>query len=134
LLNAADQEVPGVSFVGGVTVEVTAAGGGPPGQRIGFAPDALDFGQVALGMSSRRVLRISNFGFSELQVVDLQASGNEFRLFSAAPFVVSPFGFVELTVEFAPETAGDLSADLLIQSNDPQQPEVHVPLVGRATP
>ncbi len=141
LLDAADQEVSGVSFLGGVDVSVVdALGGGPPGQKIGFAPELLDFGQVDVGATSRKTLRISNFGFSELEVVDVASSLPEFTSFFVSSFTVPPFGFVELTVEFSPASPGMLSGDLMVESDDPQQPdtdgdgfgEVRVPLLGRS--
>jgi hypothetical protein len=142
LFNAADQEVAGVRFVGGVTVEVNASGGGPPGQKIGFSPEVLDFGRVALGESSRKRLRISNFGFSDLELRDVTPTRPEFTSFfgtgcdetqpGVGCFTVPPFGFVELMVEFSPTQHGVFSADLLIESNDPRASRTHVPLVGRS--
>ena len=132
--------ISGVSFVGGVDVSVTSVlSGGPPGQKIGFAPESLDFGHVEVGATSRRTLRISNFGFSDLEVVDVRSTPpEEFRSFFVAPFTIVPFGFAELTVEFSPAIAGQFSAELVIESDDPQRPdtnddgygEVRVPLSG----
>ena len=126
--------------MGGVGVSVDALGGGPPGQKIGFAPALLDFGQVDIGTTSSKTLRISNFGFSELEVVDVGSTLPEFTSFFVSSFTVPPFGFVELTVEFTPTIEGTYSGDLVIESNDPQQPdtdgdgfgEVRVPLLGQS--
>jgi hypothetical protein len=139
LLDAADQEVSGVRFLGGVDVRVDTVTEGPPGQKIGFSPGLLNFSQVDVGATSRKTLRISNFGFSELTVVDVASSLPEFTSFFVSSFTVPPFGFVELTVEFSPASPGMLSGDLVIESDDPQQPdtdldgfgEVRVPLSGR---
>jgi len=140
LLDAENQGVTGVSFMGGVDVSVTDAhGGGPPGQKIGFAPESLDFGQVDTGMTSRKTLRISNFGFSELAVDDVESTlPEEFTSFFISPFTVAPFSFVELTVEFSPTEVGLFSGELVIESDDPQRPdtdgdgfgEIRVPLSG----
>ncbi len=140
LLDAANREVSAVSFVGGVDVSVEAEEGEEtPGQKIGFAPELLDFGQVGVGATSPRTLRISNFGFSELTVVDVSSTlPAEFASFFTSSFTVPPFGFVELTVEFSPERVGLFSGDLVIESDDPQQPdtdgdgfgEIRAPLLG----
>ena len=129
-----------MSFLGGVVVTVDALAGGSPAQKIGFFPKLLDFGPVDIGTTSRKTLRISNFGFSELTVVDVGSTLPEFMSFFVSSFSVPPFGFVELTVEFSPASPGMLSGDLVIESDDPQQPdtdgdgfgEVRVPLLGQS--
>ena len=44
---------------------------------------------------------------------------------------IPPFGFVELTVVFAPMQTGDFSAELVIESDDPSRATVRVALFGR---
>lgn len=134
LLDTTGQPAPGVTFRGGVEVRVSAAGAGPPSQKIGFFPAAIDFGQVDPGGTARRRLRISNFGFSDLEVRDVGVSLPEFSSFFGAAFTVPPFGFVELGVEFDPERSGFFSGDLVIASDDQRQPAIFVPLAGNSDP
>jgi len=131
-LNAADQAVSGIEFIGGVRVEVRASSGGPPGQRIAFAPASIDFGDVEPGRTLRRVLRVSNFGFSTLTVAGVSSARPEFRPLSSGSFRVPPFGFVGLPVEFAPDRGGLFAAELRIESDDPQRSVVFAPLSGRS--
>ncbi len=131
LLDSKGTPVSGVQFIGGVAVDVSSTGGGLPGQKVGYSPELLDFGQVAPGMSSRKRLRISNFGFSDLDVADIFSTLPEFSSFFGAAFTIPPFGFVELTVEFTPARIGFFSTDLLVRSNDPQRPEMFAPLLGK---
>ncbi len=133
LLDSGGARVPGVDFVGGITVDVSSTGGGLPGQKVGFSPGLLDFGQVAPGMSARKRLRISNFGFSDLDVADVFLSLPEFSSFFGAAFTIPPFGFVELPVEFTPDRLGFFSTDLIVFSNDPQRPELFAPLLGNTS-
>ena len=46
---------------------------------------------------------------------------------------IAPFGFIELVVEFTPPREGEFSGDLVIDSNDPGQPSIRVPVLGRAS-
>ncbi len=90
-LRSSVKGVLGVTFLGGVDVIVDAPAGGPPGQRIGFAPELLDFGRVDVGVASRKTLRISNFGFSELEVSNVTSTLPDFTsFFKASHFVVPP--------------------------------------------
>jgi len=123
--------VPPEKFIGGAAVSVAATAGGPPGQKIGFAPALLDFGQVEPGEISRRTLRISNFGFSELEVLDVTSVLPEFSSFFSAGFAIPPFGSVEIPVEFSHEATGLFSVDLVIESSDPQNRLVRVPMLAR---
>jgi hypothetical protein len=141
LLNAAGQDVPGVRFVSESIVQVDASGGGAPGQKIAYAPDVLDFGDPALGTAVKKVLRLSNFGFSELRVTSVASTLPEFSTYFTCDSAgqetscpsVPPYGFVELPVVFSTARAGVLAATLVIDSDDPQQPEIYVPLVGRSS-
>jgi hypothetical protein len=140
LLDAANQPVGEVGFVGSPVVRVNALAGGPPGQKIGVGPERLDFGRVEPGQTSRKTLRISNFGFSELTVTGLSATLAEFSSFFVASFSVPPFGSLQLAVEFSPAAPGVFSGELVIESDDPRHAdtdgdgfgELHVPLSGRS--
>ena len=129
LLSAAGDEVSGVSFIGGVQVDVNDLGGSDPGQRIGLSPASIEFGRAAPDTSSRERLRISNFGFSDLRILDV-TTAVPFSSFFSSAFDIPPFGFVELTVEFSPTAPGPYSEDLVIESDDPQRPLAIVPLEG----
>ena len=128
-LNAAGDAVPGVSFIGGVQVDVDDLGAGDPGQRIGLSPGSIEFGRVSVASTARRTLRISNFGFSDLRIEDVTTI-DPFSSFFRSAFDIPPFGFVELSVEFSPPSPGQYLEDLVIRSDDPDRFLVIVPLEG----
>jgi hypothetical protein len=132
LLNAAEQEVPGVTFVGPVSVAVEATGEDPVAQRIGVVPQRLDFGTLSLGMTTSRTLKISNFGFSDVDVVDVASTVSDFSSFFGSTFTISEFGFTELTVEYSAQGAGLFAGELVIDLRGPGDVEVRVPVLGRA--
>jgi hypothetical protein len=135
LLDTTGLPVPGLAFPDGPDLTVDASAGGPPGQRIGFAPAVVDFGEVAPGATARRRLRLSNFGFSELRLDGATPSlGSIFAAYLTPPATIESFGFVEITLDFLPTQAGIVSADLTVLSNDPETPTLRVPLVGRSAP
>ena len=132
LLDTEDETVDGVTFEGSLAVTVNPFGESLPGQKIGFFPGRLEFGDVDPGARVRQKLRISNFGFSDLRVPEIGVSHPEFSSFFSSAFSIPPFGFVRLVVEFSPERLGFFSADLVISSDDPQRLETFVPLIGRS--
>ncbi len=131
LLNSSNETVPGVEFVGATVVLVDSLAGGAPGQRIGTFPTLVNFGKADPGTSSSKRLRISNFGFDDLAVTDIRSSAAEYVTFFTSPFTIPPFGSVEITLLFQPDRLGPIAGELIIVSNDPVQPELHVPLLGR---
>ena len=102
------------------------------GQKIGLFPQTLDFGIVTLGHDATRSLRISNLGFSNLEVRDATITGVGYDSYFSSPFVIPPFAFVTLTVVFSPEHEGSHSAEIVIESNDPKRPHASVTLLGTA--
>jgi hypothetical protein len=130
ILTASGRQVS-VIFQGGARIAVASANSDARGQRIGAAPLPLDFGLVAIGSSTQRMLRISNFGFSELTVTGVVSELPEVTTLFSSAFTVPPFGFVELPVIFSPALDGLFSGDLVIASDDPTRPEFRVPMAGR---
>jgi hypothetical protein len=127
-----EQGVSGVSFLGPVSVEVEATGEDPIAQRIGVAPQKLDFGALSSGTASSRTMRISNFGFADVDVLDVTSTLSDFTSFFSAPFTISPFGFVELTVEYLAERAGFFAGELVIELGGPGDVDLRVPVLGRS--
>jgi hypothetical protein len=129
-LDASDQEVAGIGFSSGAVVTVGAPAGGPPGQRIAVSPDVIDFGRADPGASVSRRARVTNLGFSDLSVGRINSLAPEFGVSSLEPFTIPPFGFVDVPVRFQAEGAGIFSGELVVESDDPEQPRVGVGLVG----
>lgn len=114
LLDAAGQPVAGVSFGIGAMVQVTSAAGSPGG-KVG-APAVLRFDHVTVGSFSRRLLRLSNFGSSDLMVRNVTTTTSEFATYFTGPFELPAYGYVDLTVEFTPEGHGPRSGEIDIDT------------------
>ena len=143
LLDGEFASVAGIQFVGAASVAVDDTGGGEPGKKIGSSPPSLVFGETMAGSTSQRILRVSNFGFAPLEIQQASicpagslppcpAGAAPFRTFLSPPAIVPAFGFIEVTVEFEPTTAGTFEAELTLDSDDRNRPRTVVPLSGAA--
>ncbi|MEO1338296.1 MAG: choice-of-anchor D domain-containing protein [Myxococcota bacterium] len=96
----------------------------------------LNFEEAVLGQTStsRRVLRIGNRGLALLVLQDIRVEGpgaDHFRL-GLRPQTIAPGQFGSLDIRFAPTTAAEHSAQLVVDSNDVRQSEAIWPLHGAA--
>ncbi len=107
--------------------------------KIEVVPDRLDFGKVAAGTQVTALLKIGNIGraildISWVTVGERLVPLGPFRLgpgLSVGPFSLSPGGSTLLLVIFSPTEAGEFKDKIIINSNDPQRPQVEIPLTGR---
>ncbi|MCP3978886.1 MAG: choice-of-anchor D domain-containing protein [bacterium] len=135
LFDADGDAVSDLEFRGAAMVSVGVEDDSPPGQKVAVAPEMLDFGVVEPGRSVRRSLRVSNFGFSDLEVVGVTSSRAEFVAPGIESFPVSipPFGHVDVPVLFETLGAGLFSAVVHVESDDPQRPTVFASVIARST-
>ena len=92
-------------------------------------PDALDFGEVVVGLTASETLSIENTGNVALLVEDISVNGDGFSI-SAAELNIAPFSSAELTVEYAPDAAGADSGVLTFTTSDSDAPQGTVDLSG----
>ncbi|MGQ9810917.1 MAG: S8 family serine peptidase, partial [bacterium] len=92
-------------------------------------PSEVDFGSVFLGYSTLRQLRVINLGTDVLTVSDIVPGSAEYGV-DITSFTLNPYQQILLTVSFAPAEVGDRSSVLTIYSDDPDEPEVVIPLTG----
>lgn len=116
---------------------LTRLGSGRDGEGvpdIAVEPASVDFGTLSGVESARAVVTIQNVG-SDSIVLDV----NRLRLEGGGSFsIVDPpptFGLLggesrDVTVTFSPETPEEHRATLAIESNDPDEPVLNVPIVG----
>ncbi len=109
-------------------VVVSGAALGVP--RLAVEPLTLDFGTVALGQSSQRILTLRNVGSGELLVSDLHSDQPAFAVSAPTRFGLEPGTQREVILQLAPVSAGPQQGTLTIVSDDSAQPEVAVALVG----
>lgn len=111
------------------------AGDGPapeePVPDIRVHPDAVDFGAIAADESAHAAVTVRNAGDGVLHVTDFHVNGG-------APVHVEHAGALDiehgnelfLDLTWAPGADIPLESDLVIQSDDPDEPKVKVPLTG----
>ena len=119
---------------GGTTIDVPLSGQGVD-RHIAVQPGNLTFprtfrnpaepAQIALG--------VRNTGEAPLAISMAVVGGAgraAFRLVSDIPMVVSPNARETVTVEFAPDAAGEFEAELIVTNDDSDSPMVRVGLSG----
>ncbi|MDH3745345.1 MAG: hypothetical protein OES47_09615 [Acidobacteriota bacterium] len=103
-----------------------------PGLRV--IPRGIDFGEVGVKDSRVEILELRNEGDAALAISDLtlMSEGGHFGFPSmpVPPIVLPPNTSASLLVEFAPTEGGDLSGAVTIESDDPDDPLLIVPLAG----
>ncbi len=107
--------------------------------RIEVVPVALDFGEVTVGKQSSALFRIRNTGSAVLAVswVGIGITPVVQGPFSltwphTVPFSLSPGGTTApFLVVFSPTSAGEFKDRVIINSNDPQRPQVEILVAGR---
>lgn len=108
----------------------------PPSEgtpHIAFDPNPVDYGVVPAGESSSRILTLSSVGDTTLNVTAMQiGDGREtFTLLEPVLGSFEPGAFTELTVTYISD-GSETSGDLQILSNDPDSPNLTVPLLADA--
>ncbi len=115
-------------------VDVALSGNTPEQQvdppTIVLDPEALDFGRVAVEDDRSLAVTITNGG-DELLIIDaIDLEEGVFTVDFNDPIEIEGGQAFELVVTFAPEAAEDYAADMTINSNDPENGAVVVPLAG----
>jgi hypothetical protein len=91
--------------------------------------DTLDFGGHFVGATDDKSFLISNRGFDPLIITDIISSHLDYTV-TPTNFTLNPYENQEITVTFVPGSVGNLSGNLTIQSNDPDEPSYTVLLFG----
>jgi subtilisin-like proprotein convertase family protein len=92
---------------------------------------SLNFGNLSLGGSSTRILRIRNQGTETLNLTGVGILGGGFNLLTTPTDLSLDVGETTwFTVEFSPTTAGPNNATLIINSNDTNESNFTIQLTG----
>jgi hypothetical protein len=113
-----------------VQVRLQGNGGGPD---IEVTPSTINFGQVSLLAPARRNILIENTGFAPLVLSELlpDADGTmSFTSPTALPGPIAPGSSAVVVVEFQPSREGRLTSRFVIKSNDADEAEKVVTLIG----
>jgi pimeloyl-ACP methyl ester carboxylesterase len=102
--------------------------------KIEVTPASLDFGLVPVTESKRLPITIRNLGEGILSVESLASNNAAFGAITGTPPLrIAPGASADVTVEFSPCSDGSHEGELLIRSNDPEQPITNVRLLGSGT-
>lgn len=115
-----------------LTVNLVWLGGAP---EIEVTPEAIEFGQVEVGVQQSAFVTVANTGDAPLTVESLtilQGEGTDFGFMplEQLPLAIEPNTMVEMEVVFMPSAEGPYEAIFQIVSDDPEQSLVEVMLTG----
>jgi len=104
------------------------------GPDVSLAPSAVDFGDVAIGVSAEQLVTLSNLGTTELTLFDIYLEGGiDFSQVNDCPASLLPLEACQIAVTFTPSVDGVFSDTLTVLSDDPDQPAASVSLSGTGT-
>ena len=102
----------------------------PPLPVISVEPQALDFGEVAVGETEELTVTISSDGNTDLVISDVTIAGDGFTSEFEQELTIPTGESSDLTVIFEPPEGGEHQGTLTIHSDDEDNPEVDVSLTG----
>jgi hypothetical protein len=97
---------------------------------ISVSPSSLDFGSVKIKRSLKKILKIANNGTGDLKITLEGPAGSDFIIAGSTSVTVKPNKTYNLSITFKPSSAGNKTAILTVNSNDPNAQTVSVPLSG----
>ncbi|MBT7619276.1 MAG: choice-of-anchor D domain-containing protein, partial [Calditrichaeota bacterium] len=101
-----------------------------PIPEIEVIPPEAHFGEVEVGDDTMIPLMIYNRGRENLNITNISKNLEEFRVEFYEEFTILPDSSRRLTVEFYPVSRDTLLDTISIASNDPNTPEILIPLSG----
>jgi hypothetical protein len=122
---------PDVSDLG---VPLSGLGVATPVPALTIEPTSYDYGDVFDGAAAGRMFEVRNDGTATLSVTMTSLVGADAAAFSidtgGGPFALGPGEARDLEITFRPPAAGPVSASFRLESNDPDEPSLDVPLSG----
>jgi hypothetical protein len=112
-------------------IPLQGSGGGPD---IDVTPPQVNFGLTSLLAPSQKTVLISNTGFEDLSIREIvvdSAGTGAFTSEDASADIIPPGGTKSITVLFSPQEEGRVETRMRILSNDQDEPEFDVRLVGQ---
>ena len=104
--------------------------------RISITPENISFGSVQAGLSAQQSVTITNTGNTGLGLNNIFVDGTDADVFTVTNQCgssLAPEASCAVDVTFAPSTEGTRNATLTIESTDPENESVSVPLSGKGT-
>jgi subtilisin family serine protease len=94
------------------------------------ATGAASFTQVFLGASAVDTLVVENAGCATLTVHSITTTAGDFTVEPAGPFTIEARSWREILVTFAPTTPGVATTQIVVASDDPDEPYVSLAAEG----
>jgi hypothetical protein len=97
---------------------------------LALTPSSVTFGNVPVGAPNSQTIQISNSGTAVLTISQLSVTGSGFSTISVGlPLSINPGASSRFNVQFAPQSAGNISGLVSLVSNAPSSPAT-LPLTG----
>jgi hypothetical protein len=107
---------------------------GDSSPHIWISETDIDFGVQYLNYPTANHLVLQNHGFDILELSSIYISGSGFSLVGSLPTQLDPGQEDILEIEFTAANTGIFIADLIIQSNDPDNSVLNIGLTGECIP
>lgn len=105
--------------------------GEPP--AVSVSPPNIDLGSIRLGETAAAIITIQNTGRADLVgTTTLQVGGSNDLTLPQRDLRIGPGGLTELGIIYEPTRGGSIGDTVIIQTNDPAQPRVLIPVSGTA--
>lgn len=114
-------------------VRVPLSGSSRTPAKIAISPDRLNFGPVPIGQTTSLPLTVINEGGTPLRVSTRWGGTGLSTDLSVSPQVlppIAPGSFIEVAVFVTATSPGPITGILLLESNDPTQPSLPVPVAA----
>ncbi|WP_105102262.1 choice-of-anchor D domain-containing protein [Microbulbifer pacificus] len=111
---------------------VTGTGGAPTDPDIS-APTSVNFSSVSPGGSATQSISVSNLGTATLVISNTSNPAAPFAISGNTCSTVAAGGNCSISVDFTPVAEGNYNSNLVISSNDPDEPTVSIGLTGTSS-
>lgn len=102
----------------------------PSGTNLTDGVSTVAYGTVAIGSNAARAFVVRNQGTADLTISSIVSNLSDFAVGSLSDNVLSPGEAITFNVTFSPTAAGARTANLQVNSNDPDEAPFDVALTG----
>jgi hypothetical protein len=96
-------------------------------------PLAILFGDVRIGQSASSHFTISNIGSGQLRMAEPSVTVGDFTVDPSGALVLNPGESIDIQVTYTASIYGPVEGDILIESNDIDEPSIAMRISGRGT-
>ena len=96
---------------------------------ISVDPMMISFGEVEIGDTITDTIRITNVGDGILSIINIECTNSDFYVQSFTGDI-SPGNFMDCLINFTPSIEDQLTGEVSIHSNDPDESQIIIPLSG----